>query len=214
MQNIPSPTPVVPPTKNVWDSLFQPMLDEYFIPPPNVDHPVTEVPAPVPAALTSAHSSTTVDQDAPLISTPQTTSKQQSSVIPQGVEDDFHNIEVARIYNDPYFGILIPKPIYEETTLQGVISLNLHHLNQSFNTLTKLTKYHPLENISGDPSRPVSTRSQLQEHAIWCYSDANDNPILFGGKWSGRDMLSQRKNNGGNSSWKSDDAAKEIKKLL
>nr|GEU58785.1 hypothetical protein [Tanacetum cinerariifolium] len=72
MQNIPSPTPAVPPTKNDWDSLFQSMFDEYFIPPPNVDHLVPKVLAPVPA-LTSSPSSTTVDQDAPLTSTSQTT---------------------------------------------------------------------------------------------------------------------------------------------
>ncbi|GJT17302.1 hypothetical protein Tco_0876008 [Tanacetum coccineum] len=58
-------------------------------------------------------------------------------------------------------------PSSKETTLQGVIPSNLHHLNQSFDTLTKLTKNHPLENVIGDPSRPLSTRSQLQEHAIW-----------------------------------------------
>ncbi|GJW30619.1 hypothetical protein Tco_0047494 [Tanacetum coccineum] len=172
----------VPPTKNDWDSLFQPMFDEYFKPPPNVDHPV---PALVPAASTSSPSSTIVDQDAPSTSTSQTTSEQLSSIIPQGVEDDFHDIEVAYMDNDPYFGIPIPEPSSEETTLQGVIPSNLHHLNQSFDTLTKLKKKHPLENVIGDPSRPVSTRSQLQEHAIQCYFDANDNPISFGGKWSG-----------------------------
>ncbi|GKB08382.1 hypothetical protein Tco_0836666 [Tanacetum coccineum] len=116
----------------------------YFKPSPNVDHPVLEVPTPVPAASTSSPSSTTVNQDAP--------SK---------------------------------KPSFEETTLQGVIPSNLHHLNQSFDTLTKLTKKHPLENVIGDPSQPVSIRSQLQEHVIWCYFDANDNPIPFDGKRSG-----------------------------
>ncbi|GJV11817.1 hypothetical protein Tco_1353358 [Tanacetum coccineum] len=164
---------------------FQHMFDEYFKPLPNVDHPVPEVPTPVPDASTSLPSSTTVDQDAPLTSTSQTTSKQQSSVIPQGVEDDFYDIEVAHMDNDTYFGILIPEPSSEETTLQGVIPSDLHHLNQSFDTLTKLIKKHPLKNVIGDPSRPVSTRSQLQEHAIWCYFDANDNPIPFGGKRSG-----------------------------
>ncbi|GJS06819.1 hypothetical protein Tco_0363615 [Tanacetum coccineum] len=185
VQNIPSPTPAVPPTKNDWDSLFQPMFDEYFKPPPNVDHPVPEVPTPVLAASTSSPSSTTVDQDAPSTSTSQNTSEQQSSVIPQGVEDDFYDIEVAHMDNDPYFGIPSSEPSSEETTLQGVIPSNLHHLNQSFDTLTKLKKKHPLENVIGDPSRPVSTRSQLQEHAIWCYFDANDNPIPLGGKRSG-----------------------------
>nr|GEV83973.1 reverse transcriptase domain-containing protein [Tanacetum cinerariifolium] len=69
MQNIPSPTPAVPPTKNDWDSFFQPMFDEYFKPPPNVDHPLREVPTPVSAASTSSPSSTTVDQDAPSTNT-------------------------------------------------------------------------------------------------------------------------------------------------
>ncbi|GJY15696.1 hypothetical protein Tco_0386118 [Tanacetum coccineum] len=93
-------------------------------------------------------------------------------------------------------------PSSEETTLQWAISSYLHHLNQSFDTLTKLTKNRPLENVIGDPSRPVSTRSQLLEHAIWCYFNANDNLIPFGGKRSGRDLLSQRKNNGENGdSW-------------
>ncbi|GJZ75091.1 hypothetical protein Tco_0639556 [Tanacetum coccineum] len=76
-------------------------------------------------------------------------------------------------------------PSSEEMTLQGVIPSNLHHLNKSFDTLTKLIKNHPLENVIGDPSRPVSTKSQLQEHAIWCYFDANDNPIPFDRKRSG-----------------------------
>ncbi|GKA94954.1 hypothetical protein Tco_0816992 [Tanacetum coccineum] len=175
----------VPPTKNEWDSLFQPMLDEYFKTSPNVDHPVPKVPTLVPAASTSSPSSTTVDQDAPSTSILQTTSEQQSSVIPQGVKDEFYDIEVAHMDNDPYFSIPIPEPNSEETTLQGVIPSNLHHLNQSFDTLTKLTKKHPLENVIGDPSKLVSTRSLLQEHAIWCYFDANDNPIPFGGKRSG-----------------------------
>nr|GFD32752.1 hypothetical protein [Tanacetum cinerariifolium] len=38
-------------------------------------------------------------------------------------------------------------PSSKETTLQGFIPSNLHHL-----TLTKLTKNHPLENVLGDPS--------------------------------------------------------------
>ncbi|GKE71033.1 hypothetical protein Tco_1529105, partial [Tanacetum coccineum] len=41
----PSPTPFVPPTRNDWDTLFQPLFDEYFNPPPSVDHPVPEVAA-------------------------------------------------------------------------------------------------------------------------------------------------------------------------
>ncbi|GKC05780.1 hypothetical protein Tco_0997390 [Tanacetum coccineum] len=46
VQNPPSPTPYIPPIKDDWDTLFQPMIDEYFNPPPSVDHPVPVVAAP------------------------------------------------------------------------------------------------------------------------------------------------------------------------
>ncbi|GKB66104.1 hypothetical protein Tco_0927516 [Tanacetum coccineum] len=70
---IPSSTQYVPPTKNGWEILFQPMFDEYLNPPPCVDPQVLVVIAPEPAISTSTSSSTIVDQDAPSSSTSQTT---------------------------------------------------------------------------------------------------------------------------------------------
>nr|GFC82748.1 retrovirus-related Pol polyprotein from transposon TNT 1-94 [Tanacetum cinerariifolium] len=37
---------------------------------------------------------------------------------------------------------------------------------------SKWTKDHPLNNIIGQPSRPVSTQLQLHEQALFCYYDA------------------------------------------
>ncbi|GJT09606.1 hypothetical protein Tco_0856648 [Tanacetum coccineum] len=99
VQNIPSRTPIVPPTKNDWDSFFQPMFDEYFKPPPNVDHPVPEVHTPVPAALTSSPSSTTVDQDVPSTSTSLINQEIQSQVTHQGVEEQIHRHQNAQFDN-------------------------------------------------------------------------------------------------------------------
>nr|GEX94398.1 retrovirus-related Pol polyprotein from transposon TNT 1-94 [Tanacetum cinerariifolium] len=71
--NPPPSTSYVPPSRNDWDILFQPLFDDLLNPPPSVDlpayeviTPIAEVVAPEPAALTSSPSSTTVDQDAPL----------------------------------------------------------------------------------------------------------------------------------------------------
>ncbi|GKC90659.1 retrovirus-related pol polyprotein from transposon TNT 1-94 [Tanacetum coccineum] len=50
----PSSTPFVPPTRNNWDILLQPLFDEYFHPPPCVDHPVPKVVGLVSAVLTLA----------------------------------------------------------------------------------------------------------------------------------------------------------------
>nr|GFA16710.1 hypothetical protein [Tanacetum cinerariifolium] len=72
---VPKPTtltPFVPPSRNDWDLLFQPLFDELLTPPPSVDPPapavialIAEVIAPEPAELTGSPSSTTVDQDVP-----------------------------------------------------------------------------------------------------------------------------------------------------
>ncbi|GKE98764.1 hypothetical protein Tco_0022115 [Tanacetum coccineum] len=87
-----------------------PALHELLTPPPSVDHPAPEViaptadiVAPVPAASTGLPSLTTVDQDAPSPSNSQTTPETQSPIIPNDVKEDYHDIEVAHMGNDPYF---------------------------------------------------------------------------------------------------------------
>nr|GEX06024.1 retrovirus-related Pol polyprotein from transposon TNT 1-94 [Tanacetum cinerariifolium] len=102
-----SSTPYVPPSRNDWDLLFQPMFDELLNPPPSVNHQAPEVITsiaavipPVQADSTDSLSSTLVDQDAPSLSKSHTTTETQSSVIPQDVEEDNLDIEVAHIGND------------------------------------------------------------------------------------------------------------------
>ncbi|GKB13245.1 hypothetical protein Tco_0847168, partial [Tanacetum coccineum] len=72
---------------------------------PEVIAPIDEVVAPEPVVSTSTPSSTTADQDAPSPSNSQTTPETLPLVIPNDVEEDNHNIEVAHMGNDPYFGI-------------------------------------------------------------------------------------------------------------
>ncbi|GJS51982.1 retrovirus-related pol polyprotein from transposon TNT 1-94 [Tanacetum coccineum] len=108
-----SSTPFVPPSRIEWDILFQPLFDELLNPPPSVDLPapkvITPIPgvfAPEPAASTGSPSSTTVDQDAPCPSNSQTTPETQSPVISNDVEEDNHDLDVAHMNNDMFFGIL------------------------------------------------------------------------------------------------------------
>nr|GEW86458.1 hypothetical protein [Tanacetum cinerariifolium] len=74
----PSLTSFVPPTRNDWDTLFQPLFDKFFNPPPYVDHLVPEVAALKPVVSTGTPSSTYVDQDAP---SPKPSSKESSSQV-------------------------------------------------------------------------------------------------------------------------------------
>nr|GEW65679.1 retrovirus-related Pol polyprotein from transposon TNT 1-94 [Tanacetum cinerariifolium] len=76
---------------------------------PKVTAPIAEVIAPEPAESTGLPSSTTVDQDAPSPSKTHTTSKTQTPVIPNDVEEDNHDIEVTHMGNDPLFSMPIPK---------------------------------------------------------------------------------------------------------
>nr|GEV74249.1 hypothetical protein [Tanacetum cinerariifolium] len=105
-----SSTSFVPPSRNDWYLLFQPLFDELLTPSPSIDPPtpkvialIAEVVAPVSAESTGSPSSTTVNLDAPSPSKSQTILKTQPLVIPNDVEGDNHDIEVAHMGNDPFF---------------------------------------------------------------------------------------------------------------
>ncbi|GJT60300.1 retrovirus-related pol polyprotein from transposon TNT 1-94 [Tanacetum coccineum] len=118
MQNIPSSTSCVSPTKKDWEILFQPMFDEYLNPPLCVDLYVPVVIAPELIVSTGSPSSTIIDQDAPSTSTSQTNQETQSLVISLGVEKADYDIEVGHMDNNPYVNFLIPEPSYEESSSQ------------------------------------------------------------------------------------------------
>ncbi|GKA92140.1 retrovirus-related pol polyprotein from transposon TNT 1-94 [Tanacetum coccineum] len=170
--NIPSSTPYVPPTKNDWEILFQPMFDEYLNPPPCDDPQVPAVIAPEPVVSTGTPSSTTIDQDAPPTSTSQTPPETPSPVIPLGVEEADRNIEVAHMDKNPFVEFPILKPSSEESFTRVVIPNHVHLINQPPEHIKKWTKDHPIDNVIGGPSRPVSTQQQLQDEALFCYFDA------------------------------------------
>ncbi|GKD42036.1 retrovirus-related pol polyprotein from transposon TNT 1-94, partial [Tanacetum coccineum] len=177
--NPPPSTPFIPPSRTNWDILFQPMFDELLTPPPSVDlpaleviTPIDEVVSPVPTVSTGSPSSTTVDQDAPSPSNSQTTPETQSPVIPNDVEKDNHDIEVAHMSNDPYFGIPIPEIPSDQSLSSDSIHTIVHPDHQISEHNRKWTKDHPLENIIGELNRPVSITLQLYEQALFYYYDA------------------------------------------
>nr|GEV64514.1 retrovirus-related Pol polyprotein from transposon TNT 1-94 [Tanacetum cinerariifolium] len=113
-----------------------------------------------------------LDQDAPSPSKSQTTPETQSSAIPQDVEEDIHDIEVTHMGNDPLFGIPIPEVTSAQSSSTVSPHLNVQPDHQIPQHNSKWTKNHPLHNIIGQLSIPVSTRLQLYEQALFCYYDA------------------------------------------
>ncbi|GJQ98915.1 retrovirus-related pol polyprotein from transposon TNT 1-94 [Tanacetum coccineum] len=168
---VPNPPPsaqFVPPSRHEWDLVFQLVCDEFFSPPTSVASPVLEVPvlavdAPAPVESTGTPSSTTIDQDAPSPSTSQTTQQSQSQEIPLCAEDESHDLEVAHMSNNPYFGILIPETVYEESSLTDVIHTNVHSDASISEHPKKWTKDHQLQNIIVEPK----TYKEALTHSYW-----------------------------------------------
>nr|GEX87861.1 retrotransposon protein, putative, Ty1-copia subclass [Tanacetum cinerariifolium] len=107
---------------------------------------IAKVIALEPAELTGSPSSTTVDQDAPS--------------------------PIAHMGNDSLFGMPIPEVASDQSSLTDSIHTVVHPDHQISQHNRKWTKDHPLENIIGQLTRPVSTRLQLHEQALFCYYDA------------------------------------------
>nr|GEZ73019.1 hypothetical protein [Tanacetum cinerariifolium] len=153
-----SSTSYVPPSRNDWDLLFQPMFDDLLNPPPSVVNQATEVIAPIAEVISPSKSLTPTEI--------------QSSVILQDVGNDNLDMEVAHMGNDQLISVSIPEASSEQssttTSPQSIVQHNhpmTHHNN-------KWMKDHPLNNIIGQLSRPISTRLQLHKQALFCYYDA------------------------------------------
>ncbi|GJW06158.1 retrovirus-related pol polyprotein from transposon TNT 1-94 [Tanacetum coccineum] len=156
-----------------------PIFDELLNPPANVVSqvlvvfaPFPKVVAPVPDDSTGNTSSNNVDQEAPLPSTSQTATEPPSQVIPQCVEEENHDIEVAHMDSDPYFGIPILKIHSEESSSSDVIPITVHSAPPISKHISKWTKDHPLKNVIGELSHLISTRLELHKQALLCYYDA------------------------------------------
>ncbi|GJR52797.1 hypothetical protein Tco_1403318 [Tanacetum coccineum] len=112
--------------------------------------------APVPAVSTGSPSSTTVNQDASSPSNSQTTPKTRSPILPNDVEEYNHDLDVAHMNNDPFFGITIPENNYEASS-SDVIPTVVQTATPNSEHVTKWTKDHPLDNIIGELERRTPT---------------------------------------------------------
>nr|GEW30483.1 hypothetical protein [Tanacetum cinerariifolium] len=84
-----SQQPCIPPNRDDWDYLFQPMFDEYFNPPTIIVSPVHVVAAPRAVDLADSPVSTSIDQDAPSTSIPSTLEQEHCLSISEGPAPNF-----------------------------------------------------------------------------------------------------------------------------
>ncbi|GJY98320.1 retrovirus-related pol polyprotein from transposon TNT 1-94 [Tanacetum coccineum] len=124
---------------------FQLLFDELFNPPSSVDRPTPEVIAPIAEVVAPEPAEST---------------------------EENHDLNVAHMNNDPFFGIQIPENDSEASSSSDVIPTIVHTSAPNSEHVTKRTKDHPLDNIIGELERPISTRLQLYEQALFCYYNA------------------------------------------
>ncbi|GJX46814.1 retrovirus-related pol polyprotein from transposon TNT 1-94 [Tanacetum coccineum] len=148
-----------------------PMFDDYFEP-HTVDRPVPPAPAAqVPVNPFDPSVSISVDQDAPSRNHSPSSSDHQSSSVHYGVAAD-HSLEVnpfAPADNEPFVNIFALDPSSEASSFGDISIAKSNQSTQPHEHLQKWTDSHPIDNIIGKPSRPVSTRKQLATDALWCF---------------------------------------------
>ncbi|GKE54255.1 retrovirus-related pol polyprotein from transposon TNT 1-94, partial [Tanacetum coccineum] len=121
------------------------LFDELLTLPPSVDRPAPEVIALIAEVV---------------------------ALVPAVSTEDNHDLDVAYMNNDQFFGILIPENDSEASSSSDVIPTVVQSDAPYSEHVTKWTKEHPLDNIIGELERHVSIRIQLHEQALFCYYDA------------------------------------------
>ncbi|GJZ86182.1 retrovirus-related pol polyprotein from transposon TNT 1-94 [Tanacetum coccineum] len=131
--------PYVPPTNKDLELLFQPMFDEYF-----------ETPTGSHSPSSSAH---------------------KSSSVHHGVATE-HSFKVnlfAATKHEPFVNVFTSDPNSEASSSGVIMITEPNQSTQPHEHLRKWTDSHRLDNIIGNPSRPVSTRIQLATDVLWCF---------------------------------------------
>ncbi|GJV09276.1 retrovirus-related pol polyprotein from transposon TNT 1-94 [Tanacetum coccineum] len=111
----------------------------------------------IPVHQTGPSVSISVDQDAPLGSPSPSSLDHQSSSEYHGVAAD-HSLEInlfALAVNEPFVNIFAPDPRSEASSSGEIIIAESNQSIQPHEHLQKWTDSYPIDNIIGNPSRPV-----------------------------------------------------------
>ncbi|GJU57190.1 hypothetical protein Tco_1234956 [Tanacetum coccineum] len=168
----PSPVPAttyIPPTDKDLEILFQPMFDEYFDQSTDSEPVPTATVVNAPIVSTNTSVSTTIAQDAPSTSHSLSSSQVHPPVFPQGVAagPTIEDTLITQADLHPSVNPVAGEPSSAQSTSGDVSLAEPNQVTQPPDHLRRWTKDHPLDNIVGNPSRPVSTRKQLASDALY-----------------------------------------------
>ncbi|GJT11275.1 hypothetical protein Tco_0858317 [Tanacetum coccineum] len=98
------------------------------------------------------------------------TKLQEKSQKPDKNEHETERVHKSQEFIKQRFipNIFAPEPSSEASSSRDVSSAESTYVTQTHHHLRKWSKDNPLDNVIGNPSRPVSTRKQLAIDALWC----------------------------------------------
>nr|GEU63975.1 uncharacterized mitochondrial protein AtMg00810-like [Tanacetum cinerariifolium] len=138
--------PCIPPPRDDWDRLFQPMFDEYLNLTTIVVPPVLVANALTAVNLADSPVSTSIDQDASSTSIPSTQDQEHPQIISQGFEE---SPKTPHFLDDP-----LHESLHKYSTSQGSSS-NVRPIHTPFESLGRWTKDHLIAYVIEDPSRAL-----------------------------------------------------------
>ncbi|GKB26223.1 retrovirus-related pol polyprotein from transposon TNT 1-94, partial [Tanacetum coccineum] len=145
-------TPYVPPTNKELEILFQPMFDGYMEP-PRVERPVSPAPAvSVPVNSAGVAADSTLMEDSPF----------------------------APVHNHPLINVFAPEPSSEASSSGDLRSAESPYVSQTLHHLEKWSKDHLLDNIIGNPSRPIHEFDRLR---VWELIPQPECVMIIALKW-------------------------------
>ncbi|GJW14303.1 putative ribonuclease H-like domain-containing protein [Tanacetum coccineum] len=188
------------PTERELELLFEAMYDDYIggqpSASPRTDHAASAsqvLHTPTASTTTADTSPTPTNSSSQVVDTPKTSqdvdelqSQQhihqqydQAQLQPEAIVDNVPNA----MLDGKTFVNLVATPFtnFAESSSQYVDPSNMHTFYQPYQYDYQCTKDHPLEQVTGEPSRPVLTRNQLRtdgEMCIYALTHDEENTVI------------------------------------
>ncbi|GKB72298.1 hypothetical protein Tco_0933710 [Tanacetum coccineum] len=159
------------PSHQDLDNLFGPLYEEYYAPRTLEVSENFNVNTLDNKDTPSSSSIIVEDNDTPQIATLSEELIAQESSTPvldthydEQIQEDIVELDRNTIMH------FLGTPEFEEAELSSNYQdpLNLHEFHQQHRYTDKWTKIHPIEQVIGDPSKPVTTRSSIRTDAYLC----------------------------------------------
>ncbi|GJS84043.1 retrovirus-related pol polyprotein from transposon TNT 1-94 [Tanacetum coccineum] len=157
LQNVSPSADTTVPSQQELDLLFGPLYDEFFT-----------------AGTSSVNNSSSPTDNSKQQDTPPTTNIQSSTepTNPTNVnaeENNDNQAEDTQFQQDEFINpFCTPVQEIAESSSRNIDNSNMHTFYQPYDSEYRWTKDHPLEQVCGNPSKPVQTRRQLATDPEMC----------------------------------------------